>query len=89
MFLTILLSLTIIFRDIVSTILGTLSKYCILIFLEKVRNYFAKIFPCRVLTEQELENLIFLLLHVLFKQLFLTIKASIFKRFERDLRAIF
>jgi len=42
MFLTILLSLRIIFRDIVSIILGTLSKDFILIFLEKVRNYFAK-----------------------------------------------
>jgi len=86
MFLTILLSLTIIFRDIVSTILGTLSKYCILIFLEKVRNYFAKIFASRVLTEQELENLIFLLLHVLFKLLFLIMKSisfhSYFKGFK-------
>jgi len=87
MFFTILLSLRIIFRDNISIILVTLSKDFILIFLEKVRNYFAKnICPSCVLTEQELENLIFLLLHVLFKRLFLTMKSIGFHSYFKGLK---
>ena len=83
--------LRIIFRDIVSIFLETLSKDFILIFLEKVRNYFCKrkICPIQVQPRKSWRIWFFLklLLHVLFRRLFLSMKSISFQRISKSFKS--